>query len=245
MFPEISQFSGPKRGFALDPRTKLLLVITAAAFVLGGLGGGKLAFIMPCMCVLPFLLLLTAGKWKPAIVYAAVFTAAYSTNLLLIPKLSGFLQFFLLGCTGILSRFMPSAVLGVYVVSTTTVSEFTAAMERLHVSDKIIIPMSVMFRFFPTLAEEYAAINAAMRMRGISFGGGRPGKMIEYRMIPLMTCAAKIGEELSAAALTRGLGGKVRRTNVCEIGFKAQDVVLTALCAAAFIAAALAYAGVL
>jgi energy-coupling factor transport system permease protein len=245
MTPEILQASQLKRGLVLDPRTKLLLVITAAAFVLGGMGGEKLAFVTPCMCALPFVLFLTAGKWKSAVLYFAVFTTAYLTSLLLIPRLSGFPQFVLLGCTGVLGRFMPSAVIGVYVISTTTVSEFTAAMKRLHVSDKIIIPMSVMFRFFPTLAEEYAAISAAMRMRGISFAGGNPGKMVEYRLVPLMTCAAKIGEELSAAALTRGLGGEMKRTNICKIGFKLPDFLLIALCAAAFIAAALASVGVL
>lgn len=38
-------------------------------------------------------------------------------------------------------------------------------------------------------------------------------------VMSLMTCCVKIGEELSVAALTRGLGGEVRRTNVCKIGF--------------------------
>lgn len=59
--------------------------------------------------------------------------------------------------------------MGYYVISSTTVSEFTAAMKRMHVTDKIIIPFSVMFRFFPTVAEEAKAINNAMRMRGIRF----------------------------------------------------------------------------
>ena len=50
-----------------------------------------------------------------------------------------------------------------------------------------------------------------MRMRGIRFGGRHPGKMIEYRLIPLMISVVKIGDE-DAAALTRGLGAPVRRT---------------------------------
>jgi len=115
----------------------------------------------------------------------------------------------------------------------------------MHISEKIVIPISVMFRFFPTVGEEFNSINAAMRMRGIRFGGGRAGKMLEYRLVPLLTCSAKIGEELSAAALTRGLGGEVRRTNICRIGFKIQDIIFIALCITAFAAAALAYLGVL
>ena len=50
------------------------------------------------------------------------------------------------------------------------------------------------------------------------------GKMLEYRFVPMMICSIKIGEELSAAALTRGLGSPVRRTNICNIGFRVIDI---------------------
>ena len=66
--------------------------------------------------------------------------------------------------------------MGGYLVSTTTVSEFTAAMLRMRLSEKIIIPLSVMFRFFPTVMDEAASINAAMKMRGIHIGGKMPEK---------------------------------------------------------------------
>ena len=46
----------------------------------------------------------------------------------------------------------------------------------------------------------------------------------------MMICCVKIGEELSAAALTRGLGGPVKRTNICKIGFHAQDILLLTVC---------------
>ena len=62
-------------------------------------------------------------------------------------------------------------------------------------------------------------------MINIRFGGKNPFLMIEYRLIPLMVSVIKIGDELSAAALTRGLGAPVRRTNVCEIGFHVQDFI--------------------
>jgi len=71
--------------------------------------------------------------------------------------------------------------------------------------------------------------------RGVSFGGKSAGKMLEYRLVPLLTCSSKIGEELSAAARTRGLGGNVRRTNVCEIGFHVQDFIVILACAIPFV----------
>ena len=76
---------------------------------------------------------------------------------------------------------------------------------------------------FPTVKEEYTAIRDAMKMRGITTFRN-PMKMLEYRIVPLMMSIAKIGEELSAAALTRGLGAPQKRTNICKIGFGPLDI---------------------
>jgi|GEM_PF-2610367 len=35
------------------------------------------------------------------------------------------------------------------------ISEFVAAMDKMHITKKFAVPISVMFRFFPTIAEEY------------------------------------------------------------------------------------------
>ena len=66
-------------------------------------------------------------------------------------------------------------------------------------------------------------------MREIRFGGKNAGKLVEYRLIPLLVCSVNIGNELSQAALTRGLTGDRKRTNICEIGFHMQDVTLLLL----------------
>ena len=58
--------------------------------------------------------------------------------------------------------------------------------------------------------------------------------MVEYRLVPLMVSVVKIGDELSAAALTRGLGAPVKRTNVCQIGFHVQDMIAILLCGLCF-----------
>lgn len=227
--------STKKSRWAFDPRTKILLLITMTTFVLGGAGGEKLRFFSTCLCILPVFLLLAEKRYQPAVVYLAVYGAAYAAFAFLGGRISGISNFLLLGTAGIVTKFMPSIMLGVYVVSSTTVSEFTAAMQKLHMPEKIIIPMSVMFRFFPTVSDEFVSINAAMKMRDIRFGGKNAMKMLEYRLVPLLSCSVKIGEELSAAALTRGLGGEPKRTNVCVIGLKSQDFLVFLFCGAAFL----------
>ncbi|MCR4712806.1 MAG: energy-coupling factor transporter transmembrane protein EcfT [Treponemataceae bacterium] len=203
----------------LDPRTKLLLLAFVSVFVLGNAGGDAAAEFRVALNYLPLLLLLGARRWGAVLFAVFFYTLSYALAVLVMPHCTGFLNFLVLAMTGIVLRFMPGILTGMFVVSTTTVSEFIAAMERMHVSQKITIPLAVMFRFFPTVVEETGSINKAMAMRDIKFGGKKVLKMIEYRLIPMMTCSVKIGQELSAASLTRGLGSPEKRTNICKIGF--------------------------
>ena len=123
-----------------------------------------------------------------------------------------------------------SVAIAAYAVKTTTVSELISGMERIHMPKEVTIPLTVMFRFFPTVFQESEAISDAMKMRGIKLGGKKPSKILEYKLIPMITCSVKIGEELSAAAITRGLGAPVKRTNICQLKFSFADVVLILFC---------------
>lgn len=117
-----------------------------------------------------------------------------------------------------------------------------------NVPQAFIIPISVVFRFIPTLGEESAAITDAMRMRGIQFGTKKfwqaPTAILEYRVVPLILSVVKIGDELSAAALTRGLGGLKHRTTISNIGFTFCDAII-ALLSVGLLIWALLWGGVL
>ncbi len=218
-----------------DPRTKLLLLVTMAIFVLGGAGGDIFGRYMPLFCLLPFVLFVLAGRWKKAVGYMFMYAVFYVLSIYALPYVSGLIGFLMLAFCGVMTRFLPGIMAGAYLTETTTVSEFSAAMGRLHISDSLTIPLLAMFRFFPTIADEFHSINDAMRMRDIRFGGKNISKMVEYRIVPLLVCSAKIGEELNAAAITRGLGGDVKRTNMCQIGFEVWDYLVILICLAPYV----------
>ncbi len=218
--------SSGKRRSLLDPRTKLLLLVFVSVFLLGNAGGDATAEFRVVLNYLPLLFLLSARRWKVFLFGVFFYTFAYALSVFVMPECKGILNFLLLAMCGIVLRFLPGILTGMYVVTTTTVSEFICAMERIYMPQCIIIPLSVMFRFFPTVLEEAGSINKAMAMRDIKFGGRKAFKMIEYRMIPMMTCSVKIGQELSAASLSRGLGGPDKRTNICKIGFGFWDILV-------------------
>jgi energy-coupling factor transport system permease protein len=214
------------------------MVIAVGVVLMAGGYGGLMTYVRPVLAVMPLLLLLLSKRWDAAAFYAAAFATAYLGEIFLLSRTFGILNFILLASFGLLARYMPCLMMGYFLVSTTTVSDFMAAMRKMRVTEKLTIPLSVMFRFFPAVREEYAAIGDAMRMRGVSFAGGKPLKILEYRLVPMMMCSLKIGEELSTAALTRGLGSPTKRTNICKIGFHAQDIgflLLSVLCFAAYV----------
>jgi energy-coupling factor transport system permease protein len=222
--------------FHLDPRTKIAMLFCINIPLISGGFVGIAGLIRALFAIIPLALLLAEHKWWAAFLFTLFLSVTMSTELFLIHQTSGILNLILVIFTGLFSRFIPGLVMGYYLVSTTKVSELIAALERLRISRKIVIPFAVMMRFFPTIAEEYGAINDAMRMRGIYFGGSDVLKILEYRIVPLLLSTVKIGEELSAAALTRGLGKPVKRTNVCNVGFGVTDIFLLALCLGGFIA---------
>jgi energy-coupling factor transport system permease protein len=208
----------------LDPRTKLLLLTCVSVFVLGNTGGEYANEFRYVLNYIPLFLLLGSRRWSAFVKAFVMYALAYTLQFFVAPQLHGMLGFFCLAVIGIFLRFLPGFIAGMYVVSTTTVSEFIASMERMHVPQQVTIPLAVMFRFFPTVVEEAASINKAMTMRDIKFGGSKVLKMVEYRLVPMMTCSVRIGQELSAASLSRGLGGPDKRTNICKIGFGPCDV---------------------
>ena len=197
-----------------DPRTKLFLTVTVSTIMITGGTGGFMNLVRPCLMACPIVFLLLSRKWGAAARFAVTYAILFALELTVLPLLTGTWNFILGAAVGIYTHMLPGFIMGYYLVSTTTVSEFVAAMEKMHIPQKIVIP---------TEKEEYAAIRDAMKMRGITTFRS-PMKMLEYRIVPLMISIAKIGEELSAAALTRGLGAPQKRTNICKIGFGPLDI---------------------
>lgn len=227
-------YNGERRYLLLDPRTKLLLLVTVSTLLLGGGSTGMMKWCRLVLSLLPILLYLAERRFPTAVKYLLFYLVCFLAEQVAVNSLSGGLSFLVLAVCSIMTKFAPGIMMGAFFLSTTSVSEFIAAMERMHVSEKIVIPLAVIFRFFPTIGEEYQSISDAMRMRQIRLGGKKAFSMLEYRIVPLMISVVKIGDELSAAALTRGLGAPVKRTNICKIGFHVTDVAAWILCAASF-----------
>ena len=214
----------------IDPRTKLFMIFAVSIIVMLP-ATTTLAWVLRTgVTIIPIILLLTEKKYTTAAVFTVLYASAAALTLLFISSDStGLLYSLLVGYCGIVVQFLPSVITAWYAIKTTKIDEFMSAMQKMHMPDGIAVSLAVVMRFFPTIKEEYGSINDAMKMRGILFGGGKVGKMLEFRIIPLLFSCVNIGEELSAAAVTRGLGAPVRRTSICELRLGAADIFLFAV----------------
>lgn len=219
----------------LDPRTKILLCLTVSSVTFAASNVGIMKYILPCLAVIPLLSFVIMQKPLIVVYYALMYLFSMVVPPLLLPYASPVVNLFFTGIVAVFTKVLPGMSMFCFLILTTTVSEFVAAMDGLHISKKFSVPVSVMFRFFPTIQEEYGAIRDAMRLREV--GSWRnPMEMLEYRMVPLLTALVSIGNELSASALTKGLDSPVRRTNMCPIGFHWQDALAFSFCLSILIA---------
>lgn len=239
---ELLRSRAGERTVRLDPRTKMVMLFAVSTVLLLGGNGGAMFAVRSTMLLFPFGLLAISGRVRAAGLMLAAYLGTCALAVFAAPAFEGLANAFIVATATVVSRFVPTLALAYFVFATTTVSEFMAAMARMRMPDWITIPLSVLFRFFPTLGQEARAINAAMRMRGIT-PLSRGITYAENCLVPLMSCAVSIGEDLSAAALARGLGAPWPRASIGSIGFTPVDaaVIVISLAATALLALGLAF----
>lgn len=219
-------YEPPKhRGLYLDPRTKVLVMLVLATLIFFV---HKNLILNSILVFIPIFLLISDKRYRPAFIYGGLFVIAIFVKIYGGKFEFPYLISMILGLiVELIFRFFPVFMFGYYIIKSTKPNEFISAMNLWHIPEAFIIPISVVFRFVPTLAEENKSISNAMRMREIRFGTKKflknPSMILEYRLVPLMMSVAKIGEELSAAALSRGLGGLKKRTCMVELRFGIWD----------------------
>ena len=139
---------------------------------------------------------------------------------------------------GLLHKVYACGMLAGVVIATTKVGEFLSATSRLHCPKKLTIPLAVMLRYLPTIREDWRFIRDAMRLRDVSpslWGFLKaPAMTVNCLYVPLLTAASRAADELSIAAVTRGIENPKPRTCLVTIRMTAADWAVMALFAAFF-----------
>lgn len=220
------------RRLRLDPRTKLFLLLEANLLLFCHVDTRTEALLTGFFLLLLFL----SGRIRAGVRFALIYAVLLALSLIEPPThgTGAWLAIFPMLAVGI-RMLLPCLITGAFAFTTTTPGEFTAALRRMRIPEAVIIPCIVVIRFFPTLREDYRHIRNAMALRGIPSGGGsllrHPAQSLEYIIVPLLMNATTVAQDLSVAALTKGLGNPGRHTSMTDIRIGLLDWAVMALCA--------------
>ncbi|MCR4867264.1 MAG: energy-coupling factor transporter transmembrane protein EcfT [Lachnospiraceae bacterium] len=217
-----------QKKFHLDPRTKLFLIIVIATLELIDIN----IWFTIAVGTIPFVLFISNRQYIGSVKYYALFLLAAFIHVHRVEvQINMFMNMFVVLLGALILKLSPAFACADYIIKSTGVSEMIAAFNKMKISRKFLIPLSVMFRFAPTISQERHAIHDAAAMRGIIITRRKfwenPLRAIEYRIVPLMISIANIGEDLSAAALSRGLDNPIRHTNYTDVRFTRKDLIIT------------------
>ncbi|MBV4070519.1 energy-coupling factor transporter transmembrane protein EcfT [[Clostridium] innocuum] len=118
-------------------------------------------------------------------------------------------------------KMFPCLMSGALLISTTSLHDVVLAMRKCHFPQKLIITLSVTIRYFPAIFEEIKHIHNAMKLRTIPFS-----EKIECFVVPFMMAASTTVEELSAAAVTRGIENPAPKTSITQLKFHLVDYLI-------------------
>ena len=115
-------------------------------------------------------------------------------------------------------------------------SRTLAALRNLHLPERLIMIVAVIFRFFPVLSGDMKLLRQSIRTRGAFATPLQKLRALpsylEILTVPMALRVIRIAETLSASAETRGIDLKRRKSNYLSLRFSAWDVVFCVLLAA-------------
>ncbi len=211
-----------------DPRTKLLVFFVSCLLSLSVHGTVPILVIGFLQCAM----LALNGKRALALkCFASLLVILFIRYCVEAPEQQGAEAITSL-CLGFISLFIfffPILVSFLLLVRTTRISQFLSAFQAMHLPMTIVIPLAVMFRFIPTVQNEWSGVRKAMVFRGISMTPGtifrQPFQTIEYILVPLLFSSVGVMEELAAASLARGMDSKRERTSFEKVQLHLADVI--------------------
>lgn len=213
----------------LDPRAKLYLLILANLTLFLHVNLTTEILLVALYLSLYFL----AGKMKSGIRMTAIYAVLVGIDIFIIPIAEGIaLNVLSLLSVGI-RMLLPCVISGGYAFSTTTVGEMVCGLRKLRIPETIIIPCVTVVRFFPTIAEDYRQIRNAMALRGIT--SKNPAQMLEYVLIPLLMNSNNVAQDLSVAAMTKGIILPGQHTSMIELQMRWYDWGYMLACTVPFI----------
>ena len=219
-----------------DPRTKIFLILTTVAIAMTA---SSIETELGLIAVIALFGVLSRRIYR-ALVSCVIYLIFYLVTYKMMINGTGTAYVMLMAWGGLFSKVYPCAMMSSIVISTTGVSEFLCALTKMRVTRKLLIPLAIMLRYIPTVKEDWRYIKDAMKVRDLNKGIlGRirkPMMYVECMYVPLMMTASEATDELSIAAIARGIENPIQRTCLQDTEMKIRDVLILLLFIGYFIA---------
>lgn len=169
------------------------------------------------------LMLLTAadGRLITALFGSASFGALWAANVLLPDTLFSFILV-------LFPRIIAIGISMMTLIGRNEASRTLAALRNMHLPERFIMIVAVIFRFFPVLSGDMKLLRQSIRTRGAFVTLWQKLRAlpsyIEILTVPMALRVIRIAETLSASAETRGIDIKRRKSNFLSLWFSAWDV---------------------
>ena len=146
----------------LDFRTKLFMTIVLSYTLLLGNLQERYLGIAITASLLPYLLLLQQKRYAEVIKGAIMILAATIIQKYFLCRATGMLASLFLFIAMLTLRMLPGFMMGKYTLISTDMCDLVYSLKKMKAPDEIIIPITVMVRFFYTVREDYSQIKDAI-----------------------------------------------------------------------------------
>ena len=131
----------------------------------------------------------------------------------------------------IVQRIIPFMLLGTVIQKQKNISEITMALDRMRLPRGIILSIAIMFRYFPSIKDDFFIIIDAMKLKGLYTSKRaaviHPIRTMEFIIVPMLFKSLRTAEELSCAALIKGIENTGKKTSYFDVRIRSVDLIFS------------------
>ncbi len=213
------EYANTSSRFNPTPISKLLITIFLAFNLVTDVNE---ICILVSVCFIALLFALnnrTKTAIKTLIFYAIIFLLIENGDKIHIEFVKNYIFVFVV----LIKIFFLPFLAGKFLIATSDVSSLIVSFEKMKLPEVLVIPIAVMFRYFPAFRDDKKNIKRAMKMRGISHKN--PIRYLEYVSVPILISASNIADDISKAAETKCIADTCEKVRYREVKFSLVDLV--------------------
>jgi energy-coupling factor transporter transmembrane protein EcfT len=124
-------------------------------------------------------------------------------------------------------------VMAAYLTFKIPSGKLIAVFQKSAMPQNVLLILLVIIRFIPTISGELKTIKETMKVRGFTGNGWKiishPLRTMEYVVVPLIFRSIKVGDELAAASIVRGIENPGKKQSYYKTSISKTDLAILAI----------------